>query len=197
MKNLTIYYVDSFTTKQFSGNPAAVCITESPLEDSLMQKIAAEINLSETAFLYPEGANYHLRWFTPEAEVSLCGHATLASAFTLWNEHIEKDDTISFRTLSGILTAKKRDDFIELNFPVEEVAACDFPSELVTAIGCKPLFTGRTAIRYFAEIEISKLYLSVSSSSSNEPGPLKLSGRSIRSVESPASIGGLSSLGGM
>lgn len=118
-----------------------------------MQNIAAEINLSETAFLYPDGPNYHLRWFTPEAEVSLCGHATLASAFTLWNEYVKKDDVLSFKTLSGILTARRCENLIELNFPVEEVTACDFPSELVSALGCKPIFTGRTAIRYFAEIE--------------------------------------------
>lgn len=80
---LTIYYVDSFTTKQFSENPATICITDSPLDDFLSQKIAAEINLSETAFLYPEGKNYHLRWFTPDAEVSICGHVNLASAFIL------------------------------------------------------------------------------------------------------------------
>ena len=99
---LTIIQVDAFTNRPFSGNPAAVCVTDSPLEDDLMQAIAAEMNLPETDFLYPVEGRYSLRWFTPAVEVDLCGHDTLASAHALWCEgHLASDEVASFNTRPG------------------------------------------------------------------------------------------------
>src|SRR3954454_14655725 len=98
---LTIYQVDAFTSKLFGGNPAAVCPLGEWLPDEVMQKLAAENNLSETAFFVREADGYHLRWFTPEFEIDLCGHATLASAFVLFNHLSYNDPVIKFRTKSG------------------------------------------------------------------------------------------------
>jgi PhzF family phenazine biosynthesis protein len=115
----SIFQVDAFTQKIFTGNPAAVCILDRLREDSWMQKLAQEMNLSETAFLYPQDDGYSLRWFTPTTEVPLCGHATLASAHVLWSEnYLSKDKIASFYTKSGLLVAKKQEDWIELDFPV-------------------------------------------------------------------------------
>ena len=123
---LKITQVDAFTDKPFAGNPAAVCVTKRPLADELMQAIAAEMNLSETAFLYPIEGGYSLRWFTPAVEVDLCGHATLASAHVLWSEgHIAIDEVAKFNTKSGWLSAKQTvkgtDSWIELDFPTRPV----------------------------------------------------------------------------
>jgi PhzF family phenazine biosynthesis protein len=115
---MKITTVDAFTNKPFSGNPAGVCITEKPLDQALMQKIANELNLAETAFVYPIDKGFHLRWFTPTTEVQLCGHATLATSHALWEQKIlSGDQTARFQTLSGELTAIKRENFIELDFP--------------------------------------------------------------------------------
>ena len=103
---LTIIQVDAFTHRPFAGNPAAVCVTPSPLDDELMRAIAAEMNLSETAFLSPIDGGYQLRWFSPAVEVDLCGHATLASAHVLWSEgHLPITETAKFKTKSGWLSA--------------------------------------------------------------------------------------------
>lgn len=101
------YIVDAFTDKVFTGNPAAVCVMNKWLDDSTMQNIAAENNLSETAFAVREGEVYRLRWFTPGGEVELCGHATLASAYVISHFYEPKQDTIRFDTKSGRLTVKK------------------------------------------------------------------------------------------
>lgn len=119
---LTITQVDAFTDKPFAGNPAAVCITEEPLDEGLMRAIAAEMNLSETAFLHPIKDGFSLRWFTPAIEVDLCGHATLASAHVLWSEgHLPTDKTAKFLTKSGWLQADKKGDWIAMNFPTQPV----------------------------------------------------------------------------
>ncbi len=120
------YIVDAFTSKPFSGNPAAVCLLEKPITDELMQSIAAEFNLSETSFLFPlaEGL-WSLRWFTPICEVNLCGHATLAAAHVLLNECQGSLDLLRFQTRSGELTAKKLDASIELNFPLIPTSQID------------------------------------------------------------------------
>jgi PhzF family phenazine biosynthesis protein len=103
---MTIYQVDSFTDKPFSGNPAAVCITNGLQDEGWMQNVAREMNLSETAFLYKQAEGYNLRWFTPAVEIELCGHATLASAHVLWEVgFLEPGQQANFHTLSGILTA--------------------------------------------------------------------------------------------
>ncbi|WP_138494753.1 PhzF family phenazine biosynthesis protein [Paenibacillus pinistramenti] len=115
---MELYIVDAFTSRPFGGNPAAVCICEQPLEAGMMQQIAQEMNLSETAFLTKIEDGYRLRWFTPAAEVKLCGHATLASAHILWETgRLGAGEEARFHTLSGILTARKNDGLVELDFP--------------------------------------------------------------------------------
>src|SRR5690606_4094628 len=115
-----IYQVDAFTERPFAGNPAAVCILPGPGEAGWMQDVAREMNLSETAFLYRQEDGYHLRWFTPAAEVALCGHATLASAHILWEAgHLAPDEQARFHTLSGLLTASRRGEWIEMDFPAK------------------------------------------------------------------------------
>ncbi|GAL83584.1 phenazine biosynthesis protein PhzF family protein [Sporocytophaga myxococcoides] len=117
MSKRNIYQVDAFTDVAFKGNPAGVMILDNPMEEQLMQKIANEMNLAETAFAYPVNDGYNLRWFTPEKEVKLCGHATLATAHIMWQEGFIKTDKINFHTLSGILSAERVGDYIQLNFP--------------------------------------------------------------------------------
>jgi PhzF family phenazine biosynthesis protein len=151
---LTIYVVDAFTEKAFKGNPAAVCLTSEPLDDVLMQSIAEEMNLSETAFLSPQQDGYSLRWFTPNTEVELCGHATLASAHTLWEtEILPKVQQANFYTKSGLLTASKDGSWIQLNFPVEPVSESEYPFELIEALNVEPIYVGRNRFDYFIEIE--------------------------------------------
>src|SRR5258708_15641148 len=114
----TIFQVDAFTDKPFAGNPAGVCILSEPREEGWMQNVAREMNLSETAFLLKEQDGFNLRWFTPAVEVDLCGHATLASAHILWEEgYLKPEEQARFNTRSGLLTAERQDDWIEMNFP--------------------------------------------------------------------------------
>ncbi|MBO9700623.1 MAG: PhzF family phenazine biosynthesis protein [Sporocytophaga sp.] len=117
MSKKNIYQVDAFTDVAFKGNPAGVMVLEAPMEEQLMQKIANEMNLAETAFVYPLKDGYNLRWFTPEKEVKLCGHATLATAHIMWQEGVVQSDKINFHTLSGVLSAKREGDCIQLDFP--------------------------------------------------------------------------------
>jgi PhzF family phenazine biosynthesis protein len=143
---MDIFQVDAFTDKPFSGNPAGVCLLETEKPDVWMQGIAAEMNLSETAFLLKEKdrPGYSLRWFTPTTEVSLCGHATLASAHILWEESVLKSHEQGlFYTKSGILTAEKRANWIEMVFPLRRIAPVDPDPVLSKALGAKPVFTGR------------------------------------------------------
>lgn len=117
---LKIYQVDAFTDKIFSGNPAAVCPLESWLSDALLQQIAAENNLAETAFYLKQGNEYQIRWFTPTVEVDLCGHATLATAFVLFFYENHIGDTIHFSSSrSGTLNVSKQGDYLTLNFPTD------------------------------------------------------------------------------
>lgn len=153
--------VDAFSASPFKGNPAAVCRLESPLSESRMQLIASEINLSETAFVLSQGESYGLRWFTPTAEVRLCGHATLASAHALWSAYGAQADLLRFNTLSGELTARRVEQGIELDFPVEDVVTSEWPSELHKAIGVTPTFCGWTGVRYFAELPSADLVRNV------------------------------------
>src|SRR5690554_5341342 len=112
--------VDAFTDKLFTGNPAAVCLLDKPAAEDWMQKVAAEMNLPETAFLYQQGEEFALRWFTPVTEVDLCGHATLAAAHALWEcGFVLPEKEITFHTKSGVLKAKKKENLIELDFPAE------------------------------------------------------------------------------
>lgn len=135
----TIYQVDAFTTKLFGGNPAAVCPLETWLPDEVMQKLAAENNLSETAFFVRENEGFHLRWFTPEYEIDLCGHATLATAFVLFNYLHFAKEVIKFRTKSGMLEVRKKGELIELNFPSRMPQACAVPEALLKGVNFPPL----------------------------------------------------------
>ncbi|MDB5250740.1 MAG: PhzF family phenazine biosynthesis protein [Segetibacter sp.] len=134
----TIYKVDAFTSFLFGGNPAAVCPLETWLPDELMQKLAAENNLSETAFFVKEGDNYHLRWFTPEFEIDLCGHATLATAFILFTQLNYTADVISFQTKSGQLEVRRKEDLFELNFPSRVPQSCEPPEALLKGFNFPP-----------------------------------------------------------
>ena len=134
--SIPIYQVDAFTQQHFAGNPAAVCLLIHEKQASWMQSVAAEMNLSETAFVHPHNGGYKLRWFTPVAEVNLCGHATLASAHVLWESgKVETQQPIEFYTNSGILTTQNCGGYIEMNFPSETAEKCVEPKALTEAIG--------------------------------------------------------------
>lgn len=130
--SLPFYQVDAFATAPFTGNPAAVCVLPTPRDADWMQHVAGEMNLSETAFLRPEDdGTFRLRWFTPTHEVELCGHATLASAHTLWaNGYAASNAPLHFNTVSGRLTARRDGDWIELDFPTDSVTPTDPPLAL-------------------------------------------------------------------
>ncbi len=150
----SIYQVDAFTDQPFHGNPAAVCILEQPTSDARMQNIAREMNLSETAFLVPQGKGFHLRWFTPAAEVDLCGHATLASAHVLWETGcLAETHPACFHTRSGLLTATRQEDWIQMDFPATPEQAVDPPAGLAEALGVIPRYTGRNQFDYLVEVE--------------------------------------------
>jgi len=136
--NIKIYQIDAFANQTFKGNPAAVCPLDSWLPDELMQSIAAENNLSETAFFVREGEEFFIRWFTPSAEVALCGHATLASAFVLFNILDFKGDRIDFNSKSGILPVSKSGERLVLDFPSQPPEPCDVPEEIIEAFGVAP-----------------------------------------------------------
>lgn len=143
---LPIFQADAFAAGLFKGNPAAVVPLTEWLSDELMQQIAMENNLSETAFFIPEGDHFHIRWFTPKAEVKLCGHATLATAHILFNELNFKGDLLEFTSLSGILTVKKVEDKLQLDFPADFAQEVEPIDTFAEAFGTKPLQTwkGRT-----------------------------------------------------
>ena len=149
-----IVQVDSFTGEAFRGNPAAVCVLRKPAEDEWMQLVAREMNLSETAFLYPIEDGYHLRWFTPALEVDLCGHATLASAHVLWEDgHLRPGETARFQTLSGWLSAERQGEWIVLDFPAEPEHEVAIPKTLVQALGVAPRYVGRNRMDYLVEFD--------------------------------------------
>lgn len=135
---MPIYQVDAFTDRAFSGNPACVCLLREQMPDQWMQNVAAEMNLSETAFLLPNEDQYDLRWFTPLLEVDLCGHATLAAAHILWETGLlETKQGARFKTRSGLLTAEKTGEWIELDFPAEPATALEAPAALMKALDLK------------------------------------------------------------
>ena len=153
--SLPIYHVDAFVTKEkFSGNPAGVCILSQTVEDDWMRKVAREMNLSETAFLVKHSDGYNLRWFTPTVEVVLCGHATLASAHTLWEMGYLKPNTQArFYTKSGLLTADQKGELIELNFPAKIAEPTSPPVELLNALGVKAAYIGKNQFDYLIEVD--------------------------------------------
>ena len=136
MLTIPIYQVDAFSDKLFGGNPAAICPLKEWLPAPQMQKIAAENNLAETAFFIPQGKDFELRWFTPESEVDLCGHATLATAHVLFTQLNFEGDTIHFHTLNaGTLTVSRKDDLYTLDFPSRAPQSCEVPEGLIEALG--------------------------------------------------------------
>ena len=151
---MRVYTVDAFTDGLHSGNPAAVCLLEKDIPERTKQKIAFQINLSETAFLLEKEGVFELRWFTPETEVALCGHATLASAHILFTLGIiPADEDAVFSTKSGILTARRKSDLIEMDFPSEDPWEVETPEDLLMAISAAPLYVGRNRFDYIALYE--------------------------------------------
>ena len=151
---ISIYQVDAFTDKPFTGNPAAVCILSAPGEEGWMQAVAREMNLSETAFLCAQADGYILRWFTPVVEVDLCGHATLASAHVLWEMGtLQPQEQARFHTRSGLLTAVRRADGIEMDFPATPDKPVSTPPRLGEALGVVPRYVGKSRFDYLVEIE--------------------------------------------
>jgi PhzF family phenazine biosynthesis protein len=140
----TLFQVDAFTNQPFKGNPAAVCLLQEPQSEEWMQSLASEMNLSETAFLTPEGDGWRLRWFTPTTEVDLCGHATLASAMVLFDTQPQlKNTSLNFYTKSGGLSARWIEDGVQLDFPTMAYQPITVPHQLVTILG----FTPAAAVR--------------------------------------------------
>ncbi len=149
----TIYQVDAFTDRPFAGNPAGVCILPGPAPDAWMQAVAREMNLSETAFLLPQADGFNLRWCTPAVEVKLCGHATLASAHILFETGVLRPDAQArFHTLSGLLTAERRGDWIELNFPAKLDEPAEPPAGLAEALGATPQHVSKNGLTYLVEV---------------------------------------------
>ena len=138
MRRFKQYIIDAFTDKPFSGNPAAVCVMDKWPEEESMMKLAMENNLSETAFIVKEEYGYHLRWFTPASEVELCGHATLASSFVLFNYFERDKDVIEFDTKSGKLTVIRRDNLYEMDFPICEQHEIPVTDDMESAFGVRP-----------------------------------------------------------
>lgn len=150
---MRIFIVDAFAEKPFQGNPAAVCPLEAAADARWMQVVAAEMNLSETAFVVPRDDGFDLRWFTPVVEVDLCGHATLASAHLLWERGLARRGApIRFHTRSGLLTCTQAAGGIELDFPAEPAQPVPPPAGFVQALGAEPLFVGRNRFDLLVEL---------------------------------------------
>jgi PhzF family phenazine biosynthesis protein len=150
----TLFQVDAFTDRPFAGNPAAVCLLNQSVSEKWMLSVASEMNLSETAFLIPQHESFQLRWFTPKKEVRLCGHATLASAHVLWETGILKPtEQARFDTLSGRLTAERRGDWIDMDFPARYQEPAPLPDGLAAALGVEPIYTGKREAIYLVQVK--------------------------------------------
>jgi PhzF family phenazine biosynthesis protein len=161
MSRVKCWQVDAFTDRPFAGNPAAVCWLEREADAAWMQAVAAEMNLSETAFVRPLDDGYELRWFTPAVEVDLCGHATLAAAHTLWNGGMAPSETLRFHTRSGWLSCTQAGDFIELDFPATPATPIASPAALLDALGVPPVFAGKSKFYTLVEVESADVVRSV------------------------------------
>lgn len=151
---MRLLHIDAFTSQPFRGNPAAVCFLDGERDDAWMAAVGAEMNLSETAFLRPRDDGWSLRWFTPTVEVALCGHATLASAHALWEEgRLGENEVARFHTKSGLLTAERNGDLIELDFPAKREEQSAAPAALLDALGAKhAVYVGRNEFDYIVEL---------------------------------------------
>jgi PhzF family phenazine biosynthesis protein len=151
---VALYQVDAFTDHLFGGNPAAVCLLDEARDEAWMQAMAAEMNLSETAYLVPRADGYDLRWFTPTVEVDLCGHATLASAHILWEiGRLRADEEARFHTKSGLLLARRQGAWLELDFPAYPPQACEAPAGLREGLAVEPVWVGESRSMYVVELE--------------------------------------------
>lgn len=151
---ISIYQVDAFTGRMFRGNPAAVCLLHGPADEKWMQNVAAEMNLSETAFVYPLASGLSLRWFTPTIEVDLCGHATLAASHVLWKSGIlREDEEAVYHTRSGVLTAGLIGDWIEMDFPATPCEFIDVPHGLSDVLGAEILRAADCGWAVIAEVD--------------------------------------------
>src|SRR5437868_4850800 len=151
---MRLLQIDAFADQPFRGNPAAVCLLDRERSAEWMQSVGAEMNLAETAFLLPRADGWSLRWFTPIVEVDLCGHATLASAHALWSENVlPANETARFHTRSGLLTATRDGDLIELDFPATPNQPDNAPPGMLESIGVtNPLYVGRNKFDYLVEV---------------------------------------------
>ncbi len=157
MPAVKCWQVDAFTNQPFGGNPAAVCWLNEAADPKWMQSVAAEMNLSETAFVRQRDDGLELRWFTPTVEVDLCGHATLATAHVLWSSNLAAQRVpICFQTRSGVLTCTQDGEFIELDFPATAAAAVEIPAELSNALGAVPNYLGKSCFDYLAVFDSAK-----------------------------------------
>ncbi len=138
VRELTLYQVDAFASEVFTGNPAAVCPLEGWLPDRVLQGIASENNLAETAFFVAKDDGFHIRWFTPKSEVDLCGHATLASAFILFEKLDWREEVVTFESKSGRLSVRLGDDGLMLDLPSQPGTLCEPPRALIEGLGCEP-----------------------------------------------------------
>lgn len=152
---IRIVQVDAFTSQPFAGNPAAVCVLPAAPEEAWMRNVAREMNLPETAFLVPHNGGYNLRWLTPAIEVDLCGHATVAAAHVLWQDgHLPPLEQARFHTRSGLLTADRRGDWIELDFPAKIATPAQAPPELLRALNVtEARFVGKNVFDYLVEVD--------------------------------------------
>ena len=174
---IPIYQVDAFSDRPFSGNPAAVCLLDAPRPDAWMQNVAAEMNLSETAFVRVLGAGFSLRWFTPTVEVELCGHATLAVAHVLWETgRLPERATARFETSGGRLTARRDGEWIELDFPATPAAPTEIPEGLVEALGCEARLVLRGPFDYLVEVESEQV---VAELAPDSPALAQIGGRGV------------------
>ncbi len=159
---MKLFIVDAFTDRPFAGNPAAVCLLDEVPDTDWMQSVAAEMNLSETAFVRPLDDGFELRWFTPAMEVELCGHATLASAHALWTECVvNEQQPIRFHTKSGVLTCTQDDDIIQLDFPATPVQDAKPPAGLLDALGVQPSFVGKSKFDKFVLVDSEQVIRSL------------------------------------
>ena len=157
---LNLYQIDSFTDTPFEGNPAAIIPLKTWLPDNIMQSIAEENNLSETAFFVPNNKGFHIRWFTPKTEVDLCGHATLAAAYVLFNIQGYNKERIEFESKSGTLTVLQKDNWLVMDLPAQPPIPCDVPDEIVKAFDKVPIECLRSE-DYIAVFETESDILSI------------------------------------
>ncbi|HUY92883.1 MAG TPA: PhzF family phenazine biosynthesis protein [Pirellulales bacterium] len=153
MSRVKCWQVDAFADRPFTGNPAAVCWLEEAADPVWMQAVAAEMNLSETAFARRVGDGYELRWFTPAVEVDLCGHATLAAAHALWTGGVVADEPLCFHTKSGVLTCLRAGQWIELDFPSTPAEATSPTPALMEGLGVEPAYVGKSKFYTLVEVE--------------------------------------------